>query len=213
MRRFHDSPNDDSDVAPAWGANIHGNPAVWQRPSSSFSFLYLMAEKDYLRAYRILSTGQIVEKAEMTTANARPPYPRGFPNGLRSPDGMPGAAVSVSSDGDQNGIVWVSVSPKDTINTIESGVLMAFDALSLKLLWFDDDPSILFAKFVPPTIAGGKVFRATFGNNDASGACSQNSPKNPSCGSIVIYGTSTRITSPKSNKSIHAHTVVSKPDR
>ena len=206
-------PNDDSDVAPAWGANIHGNPAVWQRPSSSFSFLYLMAEKDYLRAYRILSTGQIVEKAEMTTANARPPYPRGFPNGLRSPDGMPGAAVSVSSNGDQNGIVWVSVSPKDTINTIESGVLMAFDALSLKLLWFDDDPSILFAKFVPPTIAGGKVFRATFGNNDASGACSQNSPKNPSCGSIVIYGTSTRITSPKSNKSIHAHTVVSKPDR
>ncbi len=38
-------------------------------------FLYLMAEKDYLRAYRILKTGQIVAQAEMTTASAPPPYP------------------------------------------------------------------------------------------------------------------------------------------
>lgn len=185
------TPTDDYDVGEAWGPNIHGSPAVWERPSSSFGFLYLMAEKDYLRAYRILKTGQIVEQAEMTTASAPPPYPKGL-NGLRSPDGMPGGAVSASSNGDQNGIVWVSVSPVDATYTIEPGILMAFDALTLKLLWFDDDPNIYFAKFVPPTIAGGKVFRATFGDNvggnDASGKCTLQSDSNLSCGSIVIYG-------------------------
>jgi uncharacterized protein with LGFP repeats len=40
------------------------------------------------------------------------------------------------------------------------GRLAAFDASTLKQLWSDDD-NVLFAKSVPPTIADGKVIRAT----------------------------------------------------
>ena len=40
------------------------------------------------------------------------------------------------------------------------GRLAAFDATTLKQLWSDDD-NVLFAKSVPPTIADGKVIRAT----------------------------------------------------
>src|SRR5207237_368291 len=43
------------------------------------------------------------------------------------------------------------------------GHLVAFDALTLKVLWRDDNP-ISYAKFCPPTIADGKVYRATFAN-------------------------------------------------
>jgi hypothetical protein len=179
----------DYDLGQAYGPNIHANPTVWERPGSAFGYLYAMPEKDYLRAFRVLKTGRVVEQAEMTTDPAHhapePALPLGF-NRLRSPDHMPGAATSLSSNGDRNGILWTSLSSKDATNTIEAGVLMAFDALNLNLLWYDDDPNVYFAKFVPPTIAGGKVFRATFGDNDPG--CLWSAGVGRSCGSVVIYG-------------------------
>ncbi len=69
---------------------------------------------------------------------------------------------------------------------------MAFDATTLEPLWYDpdDDPfdQIYFAKFVPPTIAGGKVFRASFGDHDSS--CTRAGPGGvwPSCGAVIVYG-------------------------
>jgi hypothetical protein len=41
------------------------------------------------------------------------------------------------------------------------GRLAAFDALTLRQIWVDDD-NVNFAKFNAPTIAAGKVIRATF---------------------------------------------------
>jgi uncharacterized protein with LGFP repeats len=41
------------------------------------------------------------------------------------------------------------------------GRLVAFDATTLRELWRDDD-DIAFSVFTPPTVANGKVFRATF---------------------------------------------------
>jgi hypothetical protein len=188
----------DYDLGQAYGPNIHANPTVWERSGSGFGYLYSMAEKDYLRAFRVLKTGQVVEQAEMTTdPSHHAPQTAALPHGferLRSPDGMPGAATSLSSNGDRNGILWASISSKDATNNIESGVLMAFDALNLNLLWYDDDPNIYFAKFVPPTIAGGKVFRATFGDNDVG--CRWSNGVGKSCGSIVIYGMRTILVRP-----------------
>ncbi len=43
------------------------------------------------------------------------------------------------------------------------GRLAAFDASNLNQLWSDDD-NVLFAKSVPPTIADGKMIRATSAN-------------------------------------------------
>jgi uncharacterized protein with LGFP repeats len=57
------------------------------------------------------------------------------------------------------------------------GALVAFDAANLHELWRDDD-DIGFAKFTPPTIAGGKVFRPTFANK------------------LIVYGAKTGVTAP-----------------
>jgi uncharacterized protein with LGFP repeats len=79
------------------------------------------------------------------------------------PDGMPGGALSLSANGNRDGIIWASVPKFDSQWTIAPGRLMAFDATTLQELWRDDD-NIAFAKFAPPTVADGKVFRPTFAN-------------------------------------------------
>ena len=83
---------------------------------------------------------------------------------------MPGAFLSVSANGRATGtgILWASL-PKqgDAIAALVPGLLRAFDAANIgKELWnsaqvASDDVGI-FAKFVPPTIANGKVYLATF---------------------------------------------------
>ena len=165
---------EDYDFDQAYGPNMHGAPVVWQRKTSDLGYVYTMAEKDYLRAYKVYRSGRFEEQATMTT---KAPFkataakvPPTFPKGLRSPDGMPGGALSLSANGDKDGVVWASLAPtRDAANTIELGILMAFDARTLELLWSSDkydDRRVYFAKFVPPTIAYGRVFRATFGDHN-----------------------------------------------
>jgi hypothetical protein len=182
---------EDYDVAEAWGPNIHGSPVVWERPDAPWGYLYLMAEKDFLRAYPVSRDGQINTTGVLTSQSAM--TRKAFTTAIQSPDGMPGGAVSVSSNGSSDGIVWVSVAPEDATRTFAPGVLLAFDALTLKLLWYDEDSPVNMAKFVPPTIAGGKVFRATFGR---VGECPREFEGLASCGSVVIYGLRSRLRSP-----------------
>lgn len=194
---------DDYDFDQAYGPNIHGSLVVWQRASANFGFVYGMAEKDYLRAYKVYRNGRVEERAALTTegaSNSPPVFNHDKNNGkLRSPDGMPGAALSLSSNGDSGAVLWVSLAPaKDATISIQPGILMAFDALTLKLLWYDRDDytttdkkeQFYFAKFVPPTIAGGRVFRATFGGSDHVPDCTKQISEGvwPSCGSVVVYG-------------------------
>lgn len=80
------------------------------------------------------------------------------------------AGISVSSAGgnDHSGIVWLTTG--DYTKTPAPGIVSAFDASDLSvLLWTsttysDRDAPGLFAKFVPPTIANGKVYVPTFSN-------------------------------------------------
>jgi hypothetical protein len=207
-----DHPNcsiteNDYDFGQAYGPNIHGSPVVWDDADPGFGLIYTMAEKDFLRAYRFFDRGNAIrveEHSYKTTEGNSQPHPRGLPN-LRSPDGMPGAALSLSANGNRNAILWVSVSPCEATNDIRAGTLMAFDARDLRLLWFEDGtnpnwlcappqgvdlfttPPVAFAKFVPPTIAGGKVFRATFGDHDTC-PNQQNQSQWISCGSVIFYG-------------------------
>jgi outer membrane protein assembly factor BamB len=188
----------DYDFEQSYGPNIHGAPVVWQRSTYDFGYVYVMGEKDYLRAYRVYQSGRFEEQAAVTTKKPHRPtavkVPRIFPNGLRSPDGMPGGALSLSANGDKDGVVWVSLAPlRDATSSIEAGILMAFDAETLELLWssepYDDGGQVYFAKFVPPTIAYGRVFRATFGDHDVS--CTVSSllvPPWSTCGSVIVYG-------------------------
>jgi hypothetical protein len=180
----------DYDMTQAYGPNIHGSLVVWQPEGADIGYIYGMAEKDYLKAFRVFASGRVEARPALTTDRAVT-IPHVFPDGLRSPDGMPGAALSLSSNGNKDAVLWVSLAPaRDATNTIEPGILMAFDAMTLELLWFDANEKYYFAKFVPPTIAGGRVFRATFGDNDES--CRHENPTThewPSCGSVVVYST------------------------
>jgi hypothetical protein len=196
-------PNDDYDFFQDWGPNIHGAPVVWQRHDSDFGYIYLMAEKDFVKGYKIYTDGHVDTNSPLSTESSTvdPALKAQFQGALRAPDGMPGGAVSLSSNGDTNAIVWVSVSPDPTGATygVHSGVLIALNALSLDYVWHDPDPKISFAKFVPPTIAGGKVFRATFGDGYSDPACdpANNPDGTRSCGSIVIYGVRRKIVAKK----------------
>jgi len=137
--------------AETFGPNIHTGPIFWESANPAYGLLYAMPEKDYLRSYRF-------DKASHTLATSVHAI-----SSLRSPDGMPGSFLSLSADADRDGIVWASVPKMDGQWQNVPGRLVAFDALTLKELWRDDD-DIAFPKFTPPTVAGGKVFRPTFAN-------------------------------------------------
>jgi outer membrane protein assembly factor BamB len=85
--------------------------------------------------------------------------------------GSPGAALTVSSDGDNkgSGIVWAAVSKKSADHGNAQGALYAFDAETLKELWNSDlnntrDHFGTVVKFVPPVVADGKVFEPNYDN-------------------------------------------------
>lgn len=142
------------------GPNIHGSPIVWSpegvdRFSIRHALVYGMPEKDFLRAFKAYPNGNV--EPAVTTERS----------GIRSPDGMPGAFLSLSANGGRNGIVWASFARSDEVHADTThgqvhGRLFAFDALTLEDLWCDPSQNVAFAKFVPPTVAGGKVFRAAY---------------------------------------------------
>jgi hypothetical protein len=125
------------------GPNIHSGVIYWN------GRLYGMPEKDYLKAFNYDQS-----KGTLYTSPAAV-------SKVRAPDGMPGAAISLSANGSSDGIIWASIPKYDGQYHNVPGALVAFRADTLDELWRDDD-NIGFAKFNPPTIAGGKVFRPTF---------------------------------------------------
>ncbi len=132
-----------------YGPNIHAGFAFWH-PADNYGFLYLMAEKDYLRQFRFDMFTQKVEENPVNFSS------------YRVPEGMPGGALSLSANGRQNGIAWLSMPyGDDATGGVHRGTLLAADALDLHQLW-RDDCVLYFAKFNPPIIADSKVVLATF---------------------------------------------------
>jgi LGFP repeat-containing protein len=100
-------------------------------------------------------------------------------------DGMPGGFSSISANGNANGIIWTLLPHRDGQWSKVPGVLVAFDAKTLVQLWADES-AISFAKFCPPTIADGKVIRATFASDVHHGIP----------GKFIVYGHRTLIHPP-----------------
>jgi LGFP repeat len=130
------------------GPNIHSDPVFWEFASSSFGYVYQMSEKDFLKAFRLDNATHHVQEAPAATGPEKPP------------DGMPGGFSSLSAALGTAGLVWTSWPLGDAQWNLVPGRIAAFDALSLAELWHDDG-GYIFAKSVPPTIAEGKVYRAT----------------------------------------------------
>ncbi|HEY7579705.1 MAG TPA: hypothetical protein VH855_19105 [Acetobacteraceae bacterium] len=148
----------DYDLDQTYGPNIHGTPVVWHPNGVPYALVYEMPEKDYLKVFRVFDDGRMEERPFVTTQDS----------GIRSPRGMPGGALSLSADGGKSGVLWVSVLKQDSVDALNTsgqflGRLIAFDALSLNRVW-EAREQLPFAKYIPPTIGGGKVFRSTYSN-------------------------------------------------
>jgi hypothetical protein len=141
--------------------HIHGSPVFWQGPDAAR--IYVWGENDNLKAY-LFSQGKFVDVGQPKKSTFRPP------------DGMPGGMLSVSSNGTTagTGILWAVVPLDGDANTNRGvqGVVLAVDAQDVsRQLWTSElsgtrDRLGLVPRFVPPTIAGGKVFVATSGDKE-----------------------------------------------
>jgi hypothetical protein len=134
--------------------HIHGSPVYFDAPTGRY--MYVWSEMDVLHCFRYLPN-----------ENRFDPDPAHMGQ-VVAPDGMPGAFLSVSANGKQNGLIWASLPLTGNANqSIVPGVLRAFDAETLEETWNSRvdaaaDHVGLFAKFCAPTVANGKVYMATF---------------------------------------------------
>ena len=131
--------------------HIHGSPVYWNGPGGPM--LYVWPEEDNVKAFPY--------DPVRTQFRTRPI------KGMMGNRGMPGGFLSISANGSRDGILWAAIPYQDDAWVeIVRGSMRAFRADTLELLWSTDanDPSdnFDFAKNVPPTVANGKVYLATF---------------------------------------------------
>ncbi len=164
-----------------WGSwpHIHGTP-VFARFRPDAQFLYVWAEKDRLKRFQW--HGDKFDPAPLISS-ARPAPPRPFMDGHHfTGNGMPGGMVSVNIDGESGtGVVFATVQdcredpqadptsradPRSRCADQRFGILRAFDPFKLQEVWnshgMGASDEFWFAKFVPPTIAEGRVFVPTY---------------------------------------------------
>jgi hypothetical protein len=165
--------------------HIHGSPVLRANAHGSDSRVYVWGEKDFLRGYTYrnggFDTNQVLQSQEK------------LQNGS-----MPGGILSLSSSGNTNAILWAAhpikscsdrTSSADANEGPQPGILIAFDADNLQhVLWdscmnegrdgFGGNGKL--AKFVPPTVANGKVYMAIWDLSNVAG--------NVVKGRILVYG-------------------------
>jgi len=131
--------------------HIHGAPVFWNSLVHGPT-IYVWPEEDHVKAFHYNPATKINTRGT---------------KGMVGNKGMPGGFLSISANGSRDGILWGAI-PYDSDAWVEivRGTLRAFDADTMKLLWSTDqnDPGDYFdfAKYVPPTVANGKVYLATF---------------------------------------------------
>lgn len=143
-----------------FGSTAHLRSSFAYYKGEANEFIYSWSENGLLRAMPYSrATGMI----DMTSQVA---------SGVQGPIGNNGAFMSVSSNGvdDSSAILWASHAANGDANqSVRPGILHAFAANDVtKELWnssqYANDMPGNYAKFVPPTIANGKVYLATFSN-------------------------------------------------
>jgi hypothetical protein len=168
------------------GAIVNSAPIAWVGPDGTH--VYVWAALDRLRDYVLTKNGLFTSKGicfceppwqvtlgPMAYEIYVPDPPCGVPSHMSRDYIMTqmGGAISLSSDGAKagTGIVWASrPSQGDAYTMPVTGVLEAYDATDVSTpLWSSAtnalrDGSGNWAKFVPPTIANGRVYLATQSN-------------------------------------------------
>jgi PQQ enzyme repeat len=135
---------------------LWGSPVFWNNLSAPT--LYVWGVNDSLKAFRY----------NFTSGKFNTPFAAA--SSVKTPGGGdPCGALSVSSNQSVagSGIVWATIPLADPDHAAVHGKLCAFDATNVgKELWDSDQNTFRddfgnFAKFVPPTVANGKVYVAT----------------------------------------------------
>jgi hypothetical protein len=148
-------------VVQEWQADfegLFGSPVFWNNPSAPT--LYVWGRGDSLKAYGYnFSTGlfntSFSSASSVTTV------------GGGGTDACGALSVSSNQSVAGTGILWAAIPLADPDSTTVHGKLYAFDATNVaKELWDSGQNATRddygnFAKFVPPTVANGKVYIAT----------------------------------------------------
>lgn len=169
----------EQDVSGAYPGLVFSEGALWNER------YYVTGAGEPLKVYRLdPATAHLSFEAAASE-------PRAF--------GYPGATPAVSSRGDVDGIVWVLDNRLYCTPGSQGcgpAVLRAYDAMTLRELWKSPlsgpDAAGFAVKFTVPTIANGKVYVGTRGNN-RGGAHGSSSIS----GELDVYGLrSSRASSP-----------------
>lgn len=150
----------------ATGSHLHS--IVYWKSAKVGRMIYMWGQRDHLRAYRFDG-----KKFDPTPFAMRP----------EANQGHPGAMLSLSADGNHDGILWAAIhATGDSWHESRPGVLHAYDANDiLHELWNSlenpqRDDCANYSKMAPPTIANGKVYLSSFGT------------QNIGSGQLCIYG-------------------------
>ena len=139
--------------------HIHGGSGYFDSDVNGPT-TYVWGENDVLRGFLFNTTTGLLTTTPFATSTMTAPA-------TNNDGSMPGGFLSISANGNSNGILWASTpyNGNAAYHPIQ-GVLYAFNADTLKLLWTDKtkddrDEIGMFAKDVPPTVANGKVYVPT----------------------------------------------------
>jgi len=137
----------------------HIHSIVYWQSARNGRLFYLWGQRDHARVYRFNDQNKLNE----TPFQMRPEANQGHPGGM----------LSISANGDRDGILWAAIHyTGDSWHESRPGILHAFDAdninhelwNSLELAARDNCGN--YSKMAPPTIANGKVYLASFGHHD-----------------------------------------------
>ncbi|MEO8736827.1 MAG: fibronectin type III domain-containing protein, partial [Edaphobacter sp.] len=146
----------------------HLHSIVYWQSAKAGSLIYVWGQKDKAKVYR-MNGGKIEEKPWIM---------------LDTPNqGHPGAMLSLSSNGDKDGILWAAIhATGDSWHESRPGILHAYDGDNIRHeLWNSLQNSARddcgeYSKMAPPTIANGRVYLASFGT------------ENVGTGQFCVYG-------------------------
>ena len=146
----------------------HLHSLVYWQSSRTGDLLYVWGQRDKAKAYKFEG-----EKLGQTPLMMRDV----------SNEGHPGAMLSLSANGNKDGILWAAIhATGDSWHESRPGVLHAYDGDDIRHeLWNSlqvpaRDDCGEYSKMAPPTIANGRVYLASFGS------------ENVGTGQFCVYG-------------------------
>jgi hypothetical protein len=141
------------------GGEMHGGPVYWEGSAATGPLLYSWGSGDVLKAYAFNGN------TFAASPSAQGPYTAVIPGGF--------LALSANGNAPGSGVLWASTAGNSAASPPVLPTLHAFNAENVtQELWNTTmnaarDGFGAFARYVPPLVANGKVYMATFSNQVA----------------------------------------------